>query len=53
MILLRLVGKFLLGIPLTMIYSTTVLFHNYFSSSGEQPEHRLLACEQNNQMSVV
>ena len=30
-----------------------VLFHNYFSSSGEQPEQRILACKQNNQLWVV
>ena len=26
-------------------YSTIVPFHNDISPSGEQPEHRILACE--------
>ena len=34
-------------------YFVKVLFHNYFSTGGEQPEKRILAYKQNNQLSVV
>ena len=39
--------------PRSKYWGSPVLFHNYVSPSGEQPEQRILAYKQNNQLPVA